>query len=100
MCKELFPAIEKVVKRDDWIIAQDRAPSHRSHLIQGLLKAKLKRRFIRAEEWPSSSPDVNPQDYSYWDFVKTKFYEGRSGKLFASEAELTKNKICLEYLCK
>ena len=23
LCKELFPAIEKVVKRDDWIIAQD-----------------------------------------------------------------------------
>ena len=26
--KELFPAIEKVVKRDDWIFAQDGAPSH------------------------------------------------------------------------
>ena len=26
--KELFPAIEKVVKRDDLIFAQDGAPSH------------------------------------------------------------------------
>ena len=26
--KELFPAIEQVVKRDDWIFAQDEAPSH------------------------------------------------------------------------
>ena len=24
--KELFPAIEKVIKRDDWIFAQDGAP--------------------------------------------------------------------------
>ena len=26
--KELFPVIEKVVKRDDWIFAQDGPPSH------------------------------------------------------------------------
>ena len=32
--KELFPAIEKVVKRDDWLFAQDGALSHRSHLMQ------------------------------------------------------------------
>ena len=28
--KELCPAIEKVVKRDDWILAPDGASSHRS----------------------------------------------------------------------
>ena len=28
LCKELFPAIEKVVKRDDWIFAKDGVPSH------------------------------------------------------------------------
>ena len=67
----MFSAIEKVVKRDDWIFAQDGA-------------------LIRAEEWPPSSPDVNSLDYFLWDFVKTKVYEGRSGKLFASEAELKK----------
>ena len=34
--KELFPATEKIVKREDWIFAQDGGPSHRG--------------FIRAEE--------------------------------------------------
>ena len=26
--KQLFPAIKKLVKRDDWIFLQDSAPSH------------------------------------------------------------------------
>ena len=60
------------------------------HLNNPTWYSKLKRRFIRAEEWPPSSPDVNSLDYFLWDFVKTKVYEGRSGKPFASEAELKK----------
>ena len=32
--KELFSAIETVVKRDDWIFAQDGAQSHQSHSVQ------------------------------------------------------------------
>ena len=86
--KELFPAMGKIVKRDDRIFCQDGAPSHRSYLEQDFLKTKLKRRFIRAEEWPPSAPNVKSMDYFYWDFVKTKVYEGRSGKPFASNAQL------------
>ena len=97
--KELFPAIEKVVKRDDWIFAHDGAPSHRSHLVQDFLKTKLKRRFIRAEEWPPSAPNVNPLDYFYWNFVKTKAYQGRSGKPFALEAELKKELTSVWNIC-
>ena len=46
--KELFSAIEKVVKHDDQIFAQDVAPSHRFNVVQDFIKIKLKRRFIRA----------------------------------------------------
>ena len=63
--KELFPARQKVVKRDNLIFAQDGAPSHWSQLVQDFLKTKLKRRFIRAKKWPPSSPDGNPLDYFY-----------------------------------
>ena len=56
--------------------------------MQYFLDKKLKPPFIHAEEWPPSSPDVNPLDYLYWDLVNTKVYKGRSGKPFASEAEL------------
>ena len=77
--EELFPAIEKVVKRDDWIFAQDGVPSHRCHLVQDFLKTKLKCHFIHAKEWPPFSPDVNQLDCFYWNFVKTKVHKGRSG---------------------
>ena len=59
-------------------------------MVQNFLKTKLKRGFIRVEEWPLSSPDVNTLDYFCWDFVKTKVYVGRSGKTFVSEAEVKK----------
>ena len=88
--KELFPAIEEVVKRYDWVFAQDGASSHTSHLVQDFLKSKLKRRFISAEEWPPSSPDLNPLDYFFWDYVKARVYEGRFKKPFTSEKELKK----------
>ena len=42
------------------------------------------------EKCPPSSPDVNPLDYFYWDFVKIKVYNERSEKSFASEAGLKK----------
>ena len=74
------------------IFAQDRVPSHRFRLVQDFIQTKLKRRFSRTEEWPISSPDVNPLDYFYWDFLKTKVYERGSGKPFKSEVEL-KEKI-------
>ena len=71
--KQLFPAVKKLGKRDDWIYVQDSAPSHRSNL-------------------PPSSPNVNPLDYFFWDLVKTKVYQGRAGEPFTSEEEL-KTKI-------
>ena len=88
----MYLAIEKVVKLDDWIFAQDGASSHQFHLVQDFLKTKMKHLLVRVEEWPPFLPDVNPLDYFYWDFVKIKVYEGRSRKPFASESELkTKN---------
>ena len=35
--KELFPAINRVYPRNDWIYVQDGAPSHRSNLVQNFL---------------------------------------------------------------
>ena len=36
--KQLFPAIKKLVKHDDWIFVQDSAPSHRWNFIQEFLE--------------------------------------------------------------
>jgi len=86
--KQLFPAIDKLVKRDDWIFVQDSAPSHRSNLVQDFLEQTLKRRFVKSVEWPPASPDANPLDYFFWDLVKCKVYKGRAGEPFKSEDEL------------
>ena len=48
--KQLFPAIKKLVKRDDWIFVQDSSPSHRSNLPQDLFEKTLKRRFLKCVE--------------------------------------------------
>ena len=63
--KQLFPAIKKLVKRDDWIFVQDSAPSHRSNLVQDFLEKTSKLLFVKCVEWPPSSPDVNPLDYFF-----------------------------------
>ena len=52
----------------------------------------MKRCFVKCLEWPPSLPDVNSLDYSFWDLVKTKVYQGRAEEPFSSEEEL-KTKI-------
>ena len=44
--RELFLAIEKVIKCDDWTFAQDEMPTLQSRVVQDLLKTRLKRHFI------------------------------------------------------
>ena len=92
--KELFPAIEKLVNRDDWIFVQDGASSHTSNLVQDFLRDELKRRFVAGTEWPPYSPDSNPLDYYFWERVKTKVYEGRHNNPFRNEGELRGSKKC------
>ena len=87
-----YSSVKRLIKKlkETGTVKNDGAPSHRAKSVQEFLEKKLKRRFIRAEEWPPSSPDINPLDYFYWDFVKTKVYEGRFGNAFESEKALKK----------
>ena len=63
--KQLFPAIKKVYKREDWISVQDGSLSHTANLTQQFLKDTLNRRFIKWNKWPPYSPDSNPLDYYF-----------------------------------
>lgn len=49
----------------------------------------VKHCFICVEEWPLLSPVLNPFDYFFWGFVKTRVYQGRC-KTLDSEDELKK----------
>jgi hypothetical protein len=46
--------------------------------------------FIKEDEWPPQSPDLNPMDYTMWDSLSEKVYAGRTEKF--TEQEL-KDKI-------
>ena len=86
--KQLIPEIDNLVSRKDWVYIQDSAPSHRSNLVQGYLKDKLRTRFVKSGEWPPASPDCNPLDYHFWDKLKVKVYEGRFNQPFDNEKQL------------
>ena len=90
----MFPAIKKLVKLDDWLFAQDSAPSDRLNMVQDVLEKTLKRRLVKYLEWSSFSPELNPLDYFFWNLVKTKVYQDRAGELFSSEEKL-KTKIAV-----
>ena len=86
--KNCYQKFDKVTKTNNWIFIQDGAPSHRSNLMQSFLTEKLKNHFVKATEWPPSSPDCNPLDYFFWDKIKLKVYEGLLNTSFQNEEEL------------
>ena len=86
--KELFPTIEEVYKRNDWIFVQDGAPSHRSNLVQEFLEETMQRRYAKRTEWLPRSPDSNPLDYYFWSQLKKIVYEGRMNRPFTNEDEI------------
>jgi len=47
----------------------DTAPSHRAKATRDLLRNVVSD-FISAEEWAPHSLDLNPLDYSVWDFLR------------------------------
>lgn len=87
---KLFPAINKVYPRQNWIFIQDGASSHTSNLVQDFLRETIPRRFVRKDEWPPKSPDSNPLDYYFWNKVKTEVYKGRLNNPFKTEEEMIK----------
>ena len=62
---EVKHAGSKLFKNEDWIFQQYSDPAHASKATQSWLRAE-NIEFISKEEWPPSSPDLNPLDYSIW----------------------------------
>ena len=48
-----------------WVFQQDSAPAYKAKTTQEWLLQNVLA-FIRAEDWPSGSPDLDPLDYKLW----------------------------------
>lgn len=76
-CRQLYP-------NDTYIFQQDGATSHTSRVTQEYLEQNTPK-FIKKDEWPPQSPDLNPMDYSVWDSLSEKVYAGRTEKFTEQE---------------
>ena len=69
--------LEKVVKPlsdtlfagKHWVFQQDSAPAHKARTTQQWLEENVPE-FIKASDWPSGSPDLNPLDYRLWSHLE------------------------------
>ena len=94
--EHLLPDCVGMYPNNNFIFQQDGATCHTANLTQNFL-SQQPNRFIKKDEWPPMSPDVNPMDYAIWPALMDKVYHQRRAPF--TEDEL-KQKIldCWELL--
>ena len=68
-CHELYPT-------GDFTFMQGGATSHTSHYTTTYIEDK-NIDFIKKDEWPPNSPDLNAMDYAIWNHLRDAVYLGR-----------------------
>ena len=56
-------------KDGQFLFQQDGAPAHTSRRAQDWLRSNVSD-FLAKEEWPPSSPDLNPMDFCVWSILE------------------------------
>lgn len=74
---------------DYYCFQQDSAPSHKAKRTQEWCRTNLPD-FITPEEWPASSPDLNPLDFSAWGYMLSKIGSTKGMTLTTYKAHLIK----------
>lgn len=67
----LLPYAKKLFGAESFCFQQDSAPAHKAIVVQQWCKQNLPC-FISCSEWPASSPDLNPLDFSIWGYMLGK----------------------------
>ena len=67
-------------------------------LVQNFFEKTLKHRFGKCVECSSSSTDINPLDYFFWNLAKTKIYQGWRANHFRIRIKI-ENTSFVERLC-
>jgi len=55
------------------LFQQDGAPAHRARHTVAYLRSNVPE-FIKPENWPPNSPDLNPVDYAVWGALQQMVY--------------------------
>lgn len=66
--KILLPEAQKLFKNDYFCFQQDGAPAHTAKTVQEWCEENLPD-FIPKDDWPPSSPDLNPLDFCIWGYM-------------------------------
>lgn len=74
--KVVKPSVERMYGKDHYVFQQDGAPSHTANLVQNWCRTNLTD-FLAKDEWPPSSPDLNPLDFFVWSYMLSKINEYR-----------------------
>ena len=72
-----------------WTFQQDSAPAHRAKITQQWCRTNLPK-FIETSDWPPSSPDLNPLDYSIWGILESRVNSKRHASINSLKACLVK----------
>jgi hypothetical protein len=64
----------ETLMQDDYTFQQDGAPAHTSRHAQDWLSQRTPD-FIRKDEWPPNSPDLNPLDYHVWGAMLHRYQQ-------------------------
>lgn len=68
LMKSLLPNAKEIYNDDYFCFQQDGAPAHTGNQCQRWCEENLPD-FIPKDEWPPSSPDANPLDFSIWSYM-------------------------------
>lgn len=69
--KRLIPAVQQMYGTEYYCFQQDGAPAHTANLVQKWCEENLTD-YIPKNEWPPSSPDLNPLDFCIWGYMLQK----------------------------
>jgi hypothetical protein len=75
--RELLPKLVddcELLMPDGYAFQQDGAPAHTSHHAQDWLEQNTPD-FIRKDEWPPNSPDLNPLDFHVWGAMMHRYQQ-------------------------